>query len=485
MWAKKLKTSVIISFIFTLIFISSNYFLYSNNDEINKITDIINAQQISTLSGAGRLLHPLSERYGIKFYITDIEASSYAKQWAEWKEIENDDIKELSAFLNLFIDEWNKYPVSWVKNSNLKAIAFVKNLRVVGQFRSAMPDAYGEVLYYDIGYAYAGDTYQKMVIHHEYYHMIEENYFGSMYYKDEEWDSFNPPDFEYGEGGSSAYEEENYSNKEHPRQGFIDNYSMYGLEEDKAQVYAYIMTTPLYNKLMKWIETDTILAKKVRYMKKFMQKHSPEINEAYFYKIHNLHISEDQRIAIPSDNEDATDVVMEEQTMEGERKTIDNETAFKELLSTITDYKTKTGLKNFYKGGIGKKIDNTGLTANKLINKAKEYLGTPHKFGGESKSGIDCSGLLMVVFRSFNIGLPHNSEEQARYGNLIIYKKDLKKGDLVFFINTYKTSRFITHSGIYLGDNNFIHTSSKRGVIISSLDNPYWKPKYIFATRLL
>ncbi|TFG73904.1 MAG: NlpC/P60 family protein, partial [Thermodesulfobacteriales bacterium] len=97
----------------------------------------------------------------------------------------------------------------------------------------------------------------------------------------------------------------------------------------------------------------------------------------------------------------------------------------------------------------------------------------------------DCSGLLVTVFGTHGIVLPHNSEEQARYGKIINGKDGLKKGDLVFFIRSYKTDRFITHSGIYIGSNKFIHTSSTNGVTITSLSDPWWNEKFIFGTRIL
>ncbi len=61
---------------------------------------------------------------------------------------------------------------------------------------------------------------------------------------------------------------------------------------------------------------------------------------------------------------------------------------------------------------------------------------------------------------------------------------ELIKGDLVFFIRTYKTNRLITHSGIYIGNNKFIHTSTSNGVTITSLNDPWWKEKFIFGTRV-
>jgi len=104
--------------------------------------------------------------------------------------------------------------------------------------------------------------------------------------------------------------------------------------------------------------------------------------------------------------------------------------------------------------------------------------------GGTTMKCMDCSGLLVTVFGKYGIQLPHNSEEQARYGERIAAMNELKKGDLVFFIRTYQTDHFITHSGIYIGENKFIHTSSTNGVRITSLSDPYWKQRFVFGTRV-
>ena len=141
-------------------------------------------------------------------------------------------------------------------------------------------------------------------------------------------------------------------------------------------------------------------------------------------------------------------------------------------------------LKNFMNAGTEKVINNQNTSANEIIKTAQKYLGVPHCMGGTTMKCLDCSGLLVVVFAKNGIKLPHNSEEQARYGRIIASMNELIKGDLVFFIRSYKTHGLITHSGIYLGDNNFIHTSSKNGVIITSLNDPWWKGKFIFGTRV-
>ena len=98
---------------------------------------------------------------------------------------------------------------------------------------------------------------------------------------------------------------------------------------------------------------------------------------------------------------------------------------------------------------------------------------------------MDCSGLLLTVFAGHGIALPHNSEEQARFGRIISRVDDLRKGDLVFFTRTYETSHFITHSGICAGNNKFIHASSKNGVIVTSINDPWWSLRFVFGTRVL
>ena len=141
-------------------------------------------------------------------------------------------------------------------------------------------------------------------------------------------------------------------------------------------------------------------------------------------------------------------------------------------------------LKDFLDAGTGKEINTNNTSANEIIKTAQKYLGVPHCMGGTTMKCMDCSGLLVTVFAKYGIHLPHNSEEQARYGKIITGMDELIKGDLVFFIRSYKTHSLITHSGIYIGNNKFIHTSSKNGVTITSLYDPWWKGKFIFGTRV-
>ena len=142
-------------------------------------------------------------------------------------------------------------------------------------------------------------------------------------------------------------------------------------------------------------------------------------------------------------------------------------------------------LNDFLTAGIEKGLNTHTASADEIIETAEKYLGVPHCMGGTTMKCMDCSGLLVTVFARFGMNLPHNSEEQARYGKIINRTDELKKGDLVFFIRTYETHHFITHSGIYAGNNKFIHVSAKKGVIITSINDPWWNQKFIFGTRVI
>jgi murein DD-endopeptidase / murein LD-carboxypeptidase len=138
----------------------------------------------------------------------------------------------------------------------------------------------------------------------------------------------------------------------------------------------------------------------------------------------------------------------------------------------------------FWTRGTEKMLDTGSANALSIIETALDYLGVPHCMGGKTRSCMDCSGLLLTVFAAHGINLPHNSEEQARYGTIVFETDQLKKGDLVFFTRSYRTNRFITHSGIYAGNNEFIHTSSSRGVTVTSIHDRWWNEKFVFGTRI-
>ena len=115
-----------------------------------------------------------------------------------------------------------------------------------------------------------------------------------------------------------------------------------------------------------------------------------------------------------------------------------------------------------------------------LYRQHREWKGVEYRIGGLNKSGVDCSGFVYLTFKSrFDVKLPRTTKDQIKLGKPV-KKAKLKAGDLVFF----KTKWKVRHVGIYIEDNKFLHASTNNGVMISRLDNVYWKKKYWKARRV-
>lgn len=109
-----------------------------------------------------------------------------------------------------------------------------------------------------------------------------------------------------------------------------------------------------------------------------------------------------------------------------------------------------------------------------LINLAKSWIGTPYVYGGISLKGFDCSGFIYYVFNAVGENISRQSTDG--YFSRSYYVDSPQAGDLVFFENTYKAG--ISHMGIYIGNNEFIHASSSKGVMISNLNETYYKQRF-------
>ncbi|WP_338449585.1 S-layer homology domain-containing protein [Niallia oryzisoli] len=128
-------------------------------------------------------------------------------------------------------------------------------------------------------------------------------------------------------------------------------------------------------------------------------------------------------------------------------------------------------------------VSAAGTQQEDVIRIAKSYIGVPYKYGGTTPSGFDCSGFILFVFEKVGINLPRVSADQYNAGTKVS-KADLQPGDLVFFEKTYNKAG-ITHSGVYIGNNEFISATSSKGIKIDSLSSTYWGPKYYGATRVI
>jgi cell wall-associated NlpC family hydrolase len=137
---------------------------------------------------------------------------------------------------------------------------------------------------------------------------------------------------------------------------------------------------------------------------------------------------------------------------------------------------------------IGTSNDSPNLPSNnsikeKMLMEIIKYLDTPYKYGGNSKNGIDCSAFTQAIFQNtFSVILLRSARDQYTQGYVVDDREKLQFGDLIFF-NTRRRVR-PGHVGIYIGDNLFAHSSSKNGVIVSSLDLDYYSQRFMGGRRI-
>ncbi len=159
------------------------------------------------------------------------------------------------------------------------------------------------------------------------------------------------------------------------------------------------------------------------------------------------------------------------------------------LIATLTVLTScKTTAPNLDYQSIAKAALITGIELgpqdnHKLYINSAQWIGTPYRNGGKARSGVDCSGFTQQIYSStFRKNLKRNTEGQLKQVKKI-RKSNLQEGDLVFFSNQY-SKRKVGHVGIYLKDGYFIHASSSKGVMISHLQEDYYKKHWLSGGRL-
>ena len=229
------------------------------------------------------LCSELESKYSITLYFDEFPVTSWVIDYALATE---KDYKKLHRYILNFDTEFTKYPQSFLKKTKLTAVAFVKSLAFKKQLRTAIPDYGKEILILDFERGEHNSIYQKHVIHHEFYHMIEEEFNKYPYWKDPSWAKLNKPEVQYGLGGKNTQNNSNVYLFTHPEKGFINLYSKSAIEEDKAEIYAALFVKEEFNMLSKWAKQDTVLDKKTKYMRSFLKKLDLKFTNQYWSELH-------------------------------------------------------------------------------------------------------------------------------------------------------------------------------------------------------
>ncbi len=160
----------------------------------------------------------------------------------------------------------------------MQRIVLCRGLTYGGQNRAAVPDFEHDTLFLDV---VAGDhdrDYQRHAIHHDLFHILDDEDDGQLY-SDNRWLKLNSPGFQYGSGGERMQDDQ-WSGVLWNRPGFLNKYSTSGVEEDKAEIFAYMMTD--YGFVDNRAATDDVIRKKMAAMKTLLEKFCPDIDESFW-----------------------------------------------------------------------------------------------------------------------------------------------------------------------------------------------------------
>ena len=156
-------------------------------------------------------------------------------------------------------------------------------------------------------------------------------------------------------------------------------------------------------------------------------------------------------------------------------------------LSAMTScgtHKVRTNIREIAIAAIRLEMDIDADDNHKLYIEASKWIGTPYRYGGSTKKGVDCSGFTSALYKSvYRKKLERSAEKQRDKDCKRVLKRNLKEGDLVFFHGGSKR-KGATHVGIYLKDNKFIHASTSTGVTVSSLKERYYEKYWLEAGRV-
>ena len=184
---------------------------------------------------------------------------------------------DLVRYAEILNSEFTIYPPSFIENSQIKKIVLCQDLTFAGQKRWAIPEFEHHTLYLDVDND--SDDYLRRVIHHDFFHLVDVADDGHLL-EDARWAALNPADFRYGHGGASALNDSSTSVLTDRYPGFLNHYSTTGIEEDKAEIYCYMIVEPGH--IERQSSKNPLIRLKVEMMRALVLELSPEMNDEFW-----------------------------------------------------------------------------------------------------------------------------------------------------------------------------------------------------------
>ncbi len=190
----------------------------------------------------------------------------------------------VEEFGQFFVDEFSKYPLAFLQACNIRQVLLVEQLMVGNQKRNGAAAAQINALAFDIGLI-ANKRHIQNSIHHEFFHYIEQHFNGVQSFKDPHWAALNPKGFRYLSSGADAFAKGVTFEITHPKPGIINDYCLYALEEDKAEVWTLNFFPEQWAKVRPFLLSDPIVAAKVRFLRAFARSKCKAMDDAYWHAL--------------------------------------------------------------------------------------------------------------------------------------------------------------------------------------------------------
>ena len=192
---------------------------------------------------------------------------------------------DIDHYVRLLADEFRLYPRKFISQVGLRSIALCTDLKFDGQSRTAVPDFEHQTLYLDVQRGVPNTRYQRLAIHHDFFHMVDFSD-DSLVERDDRWSRLNKSGFRYGKGGKAAQSNPATAVLTTKHAGFLNHYSTTAVEEDKAEVFAHLMVNAEYCRGR--AKSDKVLAAKFNRMKSMLEDWCPSLDKSYWKRAEAL-----------------------------------------------------------------------------------------------------------------------------------------------------------------------------------------------------